>query len=132
MFSYIRLCLTLQELFEERAKIEASYSKNLRNWAKSCNSVLDKGLSYSHNRKKKSKIAQFNCTGPEYGTMRNALKGILSEAECLSEIHSRVANRLKCGEFQELKIWQNCSYTPVTILLNGNISIFFLLRFFID
>lgn len=47
--------------------------------------------------------------------MRNALKGILEEAECLSAIHSRVKNRLKCGEFQELKIWQNCAYTPVSI-----------------
>lgn len=44
--------------------------------------------------------------GPEHGTLRNALSGILGEAICLSEIHLRVKNHLDCGEFQELEIWK--------------------------
>lgn len=62
--------------------------------------------------------------------MKNALKGILSEAECLSEIHSKVTNRLRCGKFQELKIWLNSAYTPVRILLNDVTSIKEFLRFY--
>lgn len=54
-----------------------------------------------------------NFVGPEYGTMRCALKGILSEAIWLSEIHSRVKINLNCAEFQELRIWQSGVYTPV-------------------
>lgn len=53
--------------------------------------------------------------GPEYGTTRHALKGILAEAECLAEIHLKVKTRLNCGDFQELKIWQDCAYTPVQL-----------------
>lgn len=42
-----RLCTALQDLFQERAKIEATYSKNLHNWAKYCTAVLDNGLEFS-------------------------------------------------------------------------------------
>lgn len=49
----------------------------------------------------------------EYGTMRKALKGILDEAQCLSEIHSKVKDRLHCGDFQSLEIWKECAERTV-------------------
>lgn len=50
--------------------------------------------------------------GPEYGATRVALGAIFMEAEYLSEIHSKLKNQLNCGEFQDLHLWQKCSFTP--------------------
>lgn len=41
------------------------------------------------------------------------MEGILAEADCLCTIHARMCRRLKCGEFQEIKHWQERFVPPV-------------------
>lgn len=142
ILSNIRLTSKLRRFVQKRAKIEKNYSKDLRDWVKYCGTVLDKGIVLLYNHvwvfdrifwffivsfilfviysSDNLRLSLFETmwihifiAGPEYGTTRYALKGIIAEAECLSEVHSRVETRLNCGEFQELGVWQQCSYTPV-------------------
>lgn len=41
------------------------------------------------------------------------MEAILAEADCLCTIHARMCERLKSGEFQEIKHWQERFVTPV-------------------
>lgn len=56
--------------------------------------------------------------GPEYGTMEAAWKGILTEAERLSDVHLRVKENLIAGEIQMIKTWQKDNFHKVCGLLN--------------
>lgn len=53
--------------------------------------------------------------GPEYGTMEAAWKGILTEAERLSDVHSRVKENLIAGEIQMIKTWQKDNFHKVCV-----------------
>ncbi|KAG4068043.1 hypothetical protein HA402_011376 [Bradysia odoriphaga] len=85
-----RLCTELQTLIQERAEIEKGYAKNLRAWSKKWGELIEKG--------------------PEYGTMEAAWKGILTEAERLSDVHLRVKENLIAGEIQMIKTWQKDNF----------------------
>lgn len=85
-----RLCTDLQTLIQERAEIEKGYAKNLRAWSKKWGELIEKG--------------------PEYGTMEAAWKGILTEAERLSDVHLRVKENLIAGEIQMIKTWQKDNF----------------------
>lgn len=65
--------------------------------------------------------------GPEYGTMEAAWKGILTEAERVSEAHTKVKENLCFGEIQQIKNWQKDNYhkvvTSKTIFEISNIFI---------
>lgn len=61
-------------------------------------------------------------TGPEYGTMEAAWKGILTEADRLADVHLKVKENLCAGEIQQIKTWQKDNYHKVSVL-------FFLCRF---
>lgn len=52
--------------------------------------------------------------GPEYGTMEAAWKGILTEAERLSDVHMKVKDNLCAGEIQQIKSWQKDNYHKVS------------------
>lgn len=51
--------------------------------------------------------------GPEYGTMEAAWKGILTEAERVSDVHLKVKENLCSGEIQQIKTWQKDNYHKV-------------------
>lgn len=51
--------------------------------------------------------------GPEYGTMEAAWKGILTEAERVSDVHLKVKENLCVGEIQQIKSWQKDNYHKV-------------------
>lgn len=54
--------------------------------------------------------------GPEYGTMEAAWKGILTEAERVSDVHLKVKENLCVGEIQQIKCWQKDNFHKVSEL----------------
>ncbi|XP_020281916.1 protein kinase C and casein kinase substrate in neurons protein 1 isoform X2 [Pseudomyrmex gracilis] len=85
-----KLCDSLISLVQERAEIERSYSKALKNWSKNWNEKIEKG--------------------PEYGTTEAACKGVLLEADRLCDLHMRIREELCNDIVQHIKTWQKDSY----------------------
>lgn len=85
-----KLCDSLIALVQERAEIEKSYAKALKNWSKNWNDKIEKG--------------------PEYGTTEAAWKGVLVESERLSDLHLRVKENLCNDIIQQVKTWQKDTY----------------------
>lgn len=54
-------------------------------------------------------------SGPEYGTMEAAWKGILTEADRLSDVHIKVKENLTVDVMQEIKTWQKDNFHKVNI-----------------
>lgn len=53
--------------------------------------------------------------GPEYGTMEAAWKGILTEAERVSEMHTKIKDQL-CNEIMgEIRVWQKDNFHKVSM-----------------
>lgn len=50
--------------------------------------------------------------------MEAAWKGILTEAERLSDVHLKVKENLCCGEIQQIKTWQKDNYHKVSFDLD--------------
>jgi hypothetical protein len=74
----------------ERAEIEKSYAKSLRTWAKKWGDLIEKG--------------------PEYGTSEAAWKGILTEADRISDVHSKMKETLCNDVNQQIKQWQKDNF----------------------
>lgn len=57
----------------------------------------------------------FGCfhAGPEYGSMVAAWKGVLNEAERISQIHSTIKDNLCANEIQQVKTFQKDNYRKV-------------------
>lgn len=90
-----RLCSDLQSLIQERAEIEKAYAKSLRSWSKRWGEIIEKG--------------------PEYGTIEAAWKGVLTEADRLSEVHLNMKDDL-CGDVSNMiKTWQKDNYHKTMI-----------------
>lgn len=51
--------------------------------------------------------------------MEAAWKGILTEAERVSDVHLKVKENLCVGEIQQIKCWQKDNYHKVSIEVNG-------------
>lgn len=85
-----RLCDDLMKLVSERAEIEKMYAKNMKEWAKKWNNIIEKG--------------------PEYGTTEAAWKGVLMEAEQRCELHMRVRENLINDVHSNIKQWQRDNY----------------------
>lgn len=85
-----KLCDSLIALVQERAEIEKSYAKALKNWSKNWNDKIEKG--------------------PEYGTTEAAWKGVLVESERLCDLHLRVKENLCNNIIQQVKTWQKETY----------------------
>lgn len=85
-----RLCIDLQSLITERAEIEKAYAKSLRSWSKRWGEIIEKG--------------------PEYGTIEAAWKGVLTEADRLSEEHLKVKDELNGDVSNLIKTWQKDNY----------------------
>lgn len=81
-----RLCNDLVQLIQERCDIEKNYAKSLQSWSKKWNDSISRG--------------------PEYGTTEAAWKGILSEADRLNELHTRIKDKLMDEVMSEIKHWQ--------------------------
>ena len=80
------LCNELNSLLQDRANIEKEYAASLRKWSKKWNDVIEKG--------------------PEYGTMEAAWKGVLAEADRVSDVHDRIKESLSKDIAPKLKDWQ--------------------------
>ncbi|CAK9806911.1 Protein kinase C and casein kinase substrate in neurons protein 2 [Anthophora quadrimaculata] len=85
-----KLCDSLIALVQERAEIEKSYAKALKNWSKNWNDKIEKG--------------------PEYGTTEAAWKGVLVESDRLCDLHLRVKENLCNDIIQQVKTWQKDTY----------------------
>jgi hypothetical protein len=65
--------------------------------------------------KNSKQIASFTTsTGPEYGTTEAAWKGILTEAERVSDLHMNMKDKLCNDVMQEIRVWQKENYHKVT------------------
>lgn len=84
------LCSSLRQLIKDRAEIEKSYAKQLSGWTKKWNDMLDKG--------------------PEYGTTQAAWRGVLEEADKLSDLHTEVGEKLVNNVTVSIKQWQKENY----------------------
>lgn len=91
-----KLCDSLVTLVQERAEIEKSYAKALKNWSKNWNDKIEKG--------------------PEYGTTEAAWKGVLVESERLCDLHLRVKENLCNDIIQQVKTWQKETYHKVSAI----------------
>ncbi|XP_076231599.1 protein kinase C and casein kinase substrate in neurons protein Synd isoform X2 [Calliopsis andreniformis] len=85
-----KLCDSLMALVQERAEIEKSYAKALKNWSKNWNDKIEKG--------------------PEYGTTEAAWKGVLVESDRLGDLHIRVKENLCNQIILHVKTWQKDNY----------------------
>lgn len=85
-----RLCTDLQTLIQERSEIEKGYAKSLKAWSKKWGELIEKG--------------------PEYGTTEAAWKGILTEADRLSDLHLKVKENLCTDVMHQIKVWQKDNY----------------------
>ncbi|XP_050088749.1 protein kinase C and casein kinase substrate in neurons protein 1 isoform X3 [Anopheles aquasalis] len=85
-----KLCTELQTLIQERAEIEKAYAKNLKTWSKKWGELIEKG--------------------PEYGTTEAAWKGMLTEAERLSDLHLKIKANLCTDVTLQIKEWQKENY----------------------
>jgi len=85
-----KLCTQLKQLINSRAEIERSYAKQLTGWSKKWNEFLDKG--------------------PEYGTTQAAWRGVLEEADKLSDMHNEVGDKLVNNVTASIKLWQKENY----------------------
>lgn len=86
----LRLCTDLVQLITERSEIEKSYAKNLKQWAKKWNDLIEKG--------------------PEYGTTEAAWKAVLIESERRCEMHLKVREKLINDVIGNIKQWQKDNY----------------------
>lgn len=84
------LCQDLMRLIKEREEIEAAYAKSLQTWSKKWSEQIEKG--------------------PAYGTTKAAWRGVLDEAESLSDVHLRVRDRLHDEAYSTIKIWAKENY----------------------
>lgn len=64
-------------------------------------------------------------SGPEYGTTEAAWKGILTEAERVSDLHMNMKDQLCNDVMQEIRVWQKENYHKVSRALRRFISVFF-------
>ncbi|XP_067644544.1 protein kinase C and casein kinase substrate in neurons protein 1 isoform X4 [Eurosta solidaginis] len=85
-----KLCNDLQTLIQERADIEKGYAKSLRTWSKKWGELIEKG--------------------PEYGTSEAAWKGVLTEAERISDVHLKIKENLCNDVISQIKSWQKDNY----------------------
>jgi gas vesicle protein len=85
-----RLCTDLMTLVQERAFIEKSYAKSLKGWSKKWADLIEKG--------------------PEYGTAEAAWKGVLGEADRLSDLHLKVKDDLNNEVMNSVRTWQKDNY----------------------
>ncbi|XP_055635190.1 protein kinase C and casein kinase substrate in neurons protein 1 isoform X2 [Toxorhynchites rutilus septentrionalis] len=85
-----KLCTDLQTLIQERAEIEKGYAKSLKTWSKKWGELIEKG--------------------PEYGTTEAAWKGILTEADRLSDVHLKIKENLCTDVMHQIKGWQKDNY----------------------
>ena len=80
-------------LVSERADIEKSYARQLKQWAAKWNNIIEKG--------------------PEYGTMEAAWKAVLVESDRRCDLHNRVKEDLLIKVNSQLKTWQRENYHKV-------------------
>merc|ERR1712066_1192655 len=85
-----KLCTELMTLVSERADIEKSYARQLKQWAAKWNNIIEKG--------------------PEYGTTEAAYKAILVESDRRCDLHVRVKEDLNFKVINQLKQWQKENY----------------------
>lgn len=60
--------------------------------------------------------------GPEYGTTEAAWKGILTEAERVSDLHMNMKDQLCNDVMQQIRVWQKDNYHKVSQPLRHSIN----------
>eukprot|EP01137_Pigoraptor_chileana_P029954 Opistho-2@15902 len=81
------LCDDIAAIIRERAAIEKEYSKALQAWAKKNDKYLEKS--------------------PEFGTLKDAWRAMLTEAESIAEIHFAVSQRVVSEVEANINNWKS-------------------------
>ena len=81
-----RLCGDFVKMAQERADIEAKYSRGLQQWSKKWEELVSKG--------------------PEYGSMEVGWKASLKEANQVADIHAKVCSKIQHDIINGIQIWK--------------------------
>ncbi|XP_035251296.1 protein kinase C and casein kinase II substrate protein 3-like isoform X1 [Anguilla anguilla] len=101
-----KLCSELAGCFQERAKIEKSYSLQLADWARRWRGIVEKvcmGVCVYVS------VCLRVCicfAGAQYGTLEKAWQSFMNAADRLSEVHMQMREQLAVEESQRILHWQ--------------------------
>ena len=84
-----KLSTEMIKMAQERAELEAKYSKSLQQWSRKWEEFVNKG--------------------PEYGTLQNGWRSLLQEASRQSDIHAEISNEIK-EIIKSISKWQAFHY----------------------
>lgn len=84
-----KLSSDLIKMAQERAEVEAKYSKNLQQWSKKWEELVNKGS--------------------EYGTLQSGWRSLLNEASRQADIHAEMSNEIK-DIIKSISKWQAFHY----------------------
>ena len=85
-----RLCGDFVKMAQERADIEAKYSKHLSQWARKWEELLSKG--------------------PEYGSLEVSWKAVTTEASKLSDVHGQIHRQIQDEIVDGMQEWKSQHY----------------------
>ncbi len=85
-----RLCNDFVKMAQERAGIEATYTKSLQQWARKWENMVSKGS--------------------EYGSLEIGWKAVLKEANSVAELHLEIHQKLQEEIIESIQNWRSAHY----------------------
>lgn len=85
-----KTCGELTKMIQERADIEAKYSRGLQQWSKKWEELVSKG--------------------PEYGSMAAGWRACLNEANQVAAVHAEVCSKVQHNIISEVQTWRSNNF----------------------